>query len=243
MRRENDDPTFRYDERETIDAESDQQSPSVSGREPTASGSESTVSPAATDADDLEGDENESAEERASGARTAGSETTRADRPDRTESHEELPLLEDEEILVDARPSWWSWTNHLAAAVLLAVSGFPFGTQAAIGGIAIAIGIVCYVAARRSRVRYLVTDRRIVVISGFSVRKTNETWMEDIRGLQTRTTALGRRRGFGTITISHAVLPQGFSRVTGLRLPGVPNCEAVADAIRQRQSERKDGNY
>lgn len=218
MSQENDGSAFRYAEREAPGADASRDATSASGR--------ADVDPA----------------ESVGSGRGSGAATGTDSQP-RPGSGDSPPLLEDERVLVDARPTWWAWTTHLVVAALLALSGLAFGGEAVIGGAVLGLTIVVYVAARRSRIRYLVTDRRIVVISGFSARKTNETWMEDVRGLQTRTTAFSRRQGYGTITISHAVLPQGFSRVTGLRLPGVPNHEAVADAIRRRQSERKAGNY
>ncbi|MHC3436778.1 PH domain-containing protein [Natrialbaceae archaeon A-gly3] len=160
----------------------------------------------------------------------------------------DLPLLEDEDVLVDARPTWWNWITHAAVAGLIVLVGlvaaiFGDGSWPAILGIGVGLVIAGYVWYRRNRIRYLVTDRRIVVVTGFSARKTTETWMEDVRGLQTSTTTFSRGRGYGTITVSHGVIPQGFSRTTGIRLSGVPNYEDVAETIRQRQSERKAGEY
>lgn len=173
------------------------------------------------------------------------------DRSDRAESTGALSPLEGEEVLVDAQPTWWNWIGHAVVgglAGLVGVIGLAAGsTAAALLGFVTGLVIGGYIWYRRNRVRYLVTDRRIVVIAGFTARKTTETWMEDIRGLRTSTTAFSRDRGFGTIAVSHAVIPQGFtqgfSRTNALVLSGVPNYDGVANTIRQRQSERKAGDY
>lgn len=160
----------------------------------------------------------------------------------------DLPLLEDEVVLVDARPTWWNWIEHALVAGLIVLVGlvaaiFGDGSWPVVLGIVVGLVIAGYIWYRRNRIRYLVTDRRIVVVTGFSARKTTETWMEDVRGLQTSTTTFSRGRGYGTIAVSHGVIPQGFSRKTGLQLSGVPNYEDVAETIRQRQSDRKAGEY
>lgn len=169
------------------------------------------------------------------------------DRSGRTESTSELSLLEGEEVLVDAQPTWWNWIAHAVVGGLAGLAGLVAlavgSTAAAALGLVTGLAIGGYIWYRRHRVRYLVTDRRIVVIAGFTARTTTETWMEDVRGLQTSTTAFSRGRGFGTITVSHAVIPQGFSRTSALSLAGVPNYDDVANTIRQRQSERKAGDY
>lgn len=157
----------------------------------------------------------------------------------------DLTLLEGERVLVDAQPTWWNWAVHLVGAGLAVLFGLLLGfiVGAEIAILAIPVGLVIggYVWYRRNRTRYLITDRRIVVVTGFSARKTTETWIEDVRGLQTSTTAFSRHLGYGTITVSHRVISQGFGRTKGLQLPGVPAYTDVADAIRQRQSERKAG--
>ena len=169
------------------------------------------------------------------------------DRSDWSESPGAITLLEGEEVLVDAQPTWWNWIAHAAVgglAGLVGLAGIAGGSTAtALLGLVTGLVIGGYVWYRRNRVRYLVTDRRIIVIAGFTARKTTETWMEDIRGLQTSTTAFSRGRGFGTIAVSHAVIPQGFGRTNALSISGVPNYDDVANTIRQRQSERKAGDY
>ncbi|WP_049928609.1 PH domain-containing protein [Halopiger goleimassiliensis] len=155
-----------------------------------------------------------------------------------------LPLLPDETVLVDAKPTWWVWAAHLTIAGLVGVGGLLSAfvdAIVAIPALVFASLVGGYVWYRRNRVRYLVTDRRIVVITGYFGKTTTETWMEDVRGMQTSASRFERRQGYGTITISHGVIPTGFVRTRGLQLAGIPDYENVAAAIRQRQSERKSG--
>ncbi|EMA38207.1 hypothetical protein C446_10170 [Halobiforma nitratireducens JCM 10879] len=154
----------------------------------------------------------------------------------------ELPLLEDEEVIVDTRPTWWAWAVHLAIAGLFALLGVAIATQDLAVGffvLVLAAAVGGYAWYRRNRVRYLVTDRRIVVIAGFSTKTTSETWVEDVRGLRTKTTAFSRNQGYGTISVSHAISSGSFGWGNGLRLRGVPEFESVAAAIRRQQSRRK----
>ncbi|ELY90668.1 hypothetical protein C483_11426 [Natrialba hulunbeirensis JCM 10989] len=159
-----------------------------------------------------------------------------------TSSDDESFLLDDETVLVDTRPTWWGWTGSLTLAgmfvglgLLLSVAELALGILALVPGVLIA-GYVWY---QRTYQRYLVTDRRIIVVAGMTTRTTNETWVEDVSGFQTKTTSFSRSRGYGTITVSHTVTPSGFGMGGDLQLQGVPDYEQVAQTIRRRQSERK----
>ncbi|WP_240756824.1 PH domain-containing protein [Natronorubrum bangense] len=161
--------------------------------------------------------------------------------PAPSEETASIPLLEGEEILIDERPAWSAWSYHLIVAGLVLLGSIAF-EELLVGVIGAGL-IAAYVWYQRSKVTYVVTDRRIVVVTGHSSKSTNETWMEDVRGLQTGASAVERLLGHGHITVSHAVLPTGFGRFKGLRLGGVPNYEEIAAVIRTRQSDRKDGRY
>lgn len=147
-----------------------------------------------------------------------------------------VSLLTGEEVVVDTHPAWSAWGFHLIGAALVLLVGLA--SEPAFG-IVVAAVIVAYVWYRRSKVRYVVTDRRIVVQTGLSAKQTNETWMEDVRGMQTGASVIERLLGHGHITVSHAVLPTGIGRFKGLTLGGIANYEDVARTIRARQSERK----
>ncbi|QSX00781.1 PH domain-containing protein [Haloterrigena alkaliphila] len=150
-----------------------------------------------------------------------------------------VPLLDGEEILIDERPAWSAWSVHLIVAGLVFLGSTV--SDALLFGVLGAGLIVGYVWYQRTKVTYVVTDRRVVIVTGHSSKSTNETWMEDVRGMQTGASALERLLGHGHITISHAVIPTGIGRFTGLTLGGVANYEEIASVIRQRQSERKGG--
>ncbi|ELZ06478.1 hypothetical protein C482_01630 [Natrialba chahannaoensis JCM 10990] len=159
-----------------------------------------------------------------------------------TSSADESFLLDDETVLVDTRPTWWGWTGYLTLAGMFVGLGFLLTfVELAAGLLAFVPGVllVGYVWYQRIYQRYLVTDRRIIVATGMTTRTTNETWVEDVSGLQTKTTSFSRSRGYGTITVSHTVTPSGFGLGGDLQLQGVPNYERVAQMIRRRQSERK----
>lgn len=154
-------------------------------------------------------------------------------------------LFEDEEVLIDARPAWTAWTLHLVIAALVAFGGLiADGSTTRLAGFAIAGALVAYVWYQRRKVRYLVTDKRIVVATGISSLATNEAWMIDVRGMQTGASFVERLLGHGHITVSTSILPRSSllpfgGAFQGLTLGGIGNFEEVADVIRQRQSETK----
>ena len=152
-----------------------------------------------------------------------------------------ISLLEGEEVLIDTRPAWSAWSIHLIVAGIALLGGLAAGET--LIGLLVAGAIGAYVWFQRSKVTYVVTDRRIVIVTGHSSKSTNETWMEDVRGMQTGASALERLLGHGHITVSHAVLSTGFGRFQGMTLGGVPNYEEIASVIRTRQSERKAADY
>ena len=172
---------------------------------------------------------------------TQDSQTVGAERSgstgDRTSSSG-VALLPDEDVLIDEHPAWSAWGLHLAVAVVVLLIGVA---TEPIAGILVSVVIVGYVWYRRRNVRYVITDRRIVVQTGMSAKQTNETWMEDVRGMQTGASAIERLLGHGHITVSHAILPSGFGRFKGLTLGGVAGYEEIAETIRARQAERKAG--
>jgi hypothetical protein len=154
-------------------------------------------------------------------------------------------LLDGEEILIDARPAWTAWFRQLAFAVLVFLFGLASGEPGAIGGtIVVALLIVGYVAYQRMKVRYLVTDRRIVVATGISSNATNEAWMVDIRGMQTGASLLERILGHGHISVSTSIMSQGallsFAGFKGMTLGGISNHQKIAKVVRKRQAEVKN---
>lgn len=171
-----------------------------------------------------------------------------------------LPLMEGEEVLVDARPAWSAYAGQLvfAGVVLifgLLVSGNEFTGNAPLAlALIMALAIVGGVFYQRRKVRYLVTDRRVVVMTGISSSSTNEAWMEDVRGMQTGASLLERFLGHGHVSISTSIIPRGgniplLSTLldtlpigSQMTLGGIPDYERVAQTIRRRQAERKMGS-
>ncbi|AGB16505.1 putative membrane protein [Halovivax ruber XH-70] len=152
-------------------------------------------------------------------------------------------LFDGEDVLIDARPAWTAWMVHLVVAIVAGLGGLladESGMQ--LFGILIAAAIVGYVWFQRKKVRYLVTDRRILVVTGISSRSTNEAWMVDVRGMQTGASFMERLLGHGHITVSTDILSQGSllaSRLNGMTLGGISNYEDVAAVIRKRQAQEK----
>ncbi|WP_135821787.1 PH domain-containing protein [Halostella litorea] len=157
-------------------------------------------------------------------------------------------LIRGEEVLISTRPAWSAWSLHLFVAALAVLASLAVGeTEVIAVGFLAAGGIVGYVWYQRKKVRYLVTDRRLIVVTGISSKQTNETWMEDVRGMQTGASFIERFLGHGHITVSESILPRGsllaLSGFRGLTLGGIPDYEEIANVVRQRQAERKGGNY
>lgn len=154
-------------------------------------------------------------------------------------------LLDGEEVLIDARPAWTAWFRELAIAAIILLLGLFTGRPGAIGGaIVVALLVAGYVAYQRMKVRYLVTDRRLIVATGISSNATNETWMVDIRGMQTGASLLERVLGHGHISVSSSIMSRGsllsFAGLQGLTLGGISNHQEIAEVIRQRQAEVKE---
>lgn len=157
-----------------------------------------------------------------------------------------VPLIEGEELLIEERPAWSAWSRLLTLAGGL----FLFGLLALMAdGVAtamlwfVAVGIVAYVFFSRKRIRYVVTDRRIVKQVGLFGNYTYETWMEDIRGLSTGASFLEGVMGHGHISVSTNLLDHRGSFLNplgvGMTLGGIPEQERIAGTIRRRQMERK----
>lgn len=165
-------------------------------------------------------------------------------------------LLPNEQVIVDERPAWTNWTLQLILAFVVMLAALAAASLAEAGGLAVpglfvALLIVGYVWYRRRRIRYIVTDYRILVVTGITTQATNEAWLEDIKGMQTGASFFERLLGHGHITVSHDILPRksalpGLGLLlpfaqphTGLELGGVNDYQKVANLIRKRQAQRK----
>lgn len=150
-----------------------------------------------------------------------------------------VPLIGDEEVVVDARPAWSAYSLQLIIAAVVLLGGLAAGSEGAVVGGIIAAGIGGYVYYQRQKTRYVVTDRRMMIVRGISSKSTNEAWMQDIRGLQTGASLIERLLGHGHIVVSAQIAPTGLSRFRGMRFGGIGNYEEVAQKVRERQNDVK----
>ncbi|WP_336325940.1 PH domain-containing protein [Halovenus sp. HT40] len=150
-----------------------------------------------------------------------------------------VSLLDGEEVLIDARPAWSAYSLQLIVAGLIIIGGFVAGNEAVIGGLLVGGVIVGYVFYQRRKLRYVVTDRRMMKVIGLSSKTTSEAWMVDIRGLQTGASLIERLLGHGHITVSADILSTGIGRFQGMTFGGISNYEQIAQIIRERQNASK----
>jgi len=166
-------------------------------------------------------------------------------------------LLPNEQVVVDERPAWSNWTLQLVLAGLVLLASLVAGSEEPallVPGLLVALFIVGYVWYRRRRIRYIVTDYRILVVTGVTAQATNEAWLEDVKGMQTGASFFERLLGHGHITVSHDILPRkaGLPALgllvpflqpqTGLELGGVKDYQKIANLIRKRQVVMHDSH-
>lgn len=170
-------------------------------------------------------------------------------------------VLDDESILVETRPSWTVFVWQILTAILLVLAGIiasgQTGSQGVlVGTVVIALLMFAWIWYRRRRVRYVITDRRAMIVTGISAKKTNEIWLMDARSMQTGASLLERLLGHGTVILSEATLTRSslnvlgaipilgtlpiFNAGRGLTFGGIKEPTRVANIIRKRQSALKD---
>lgn len=158
--------------------------------------------------------------------------TARAEEPS-------VPTLEDEEVLIDARPAWSAYMWYFVAAAVVLLAGIVSGGNAVIGGLLVAGVIAGYVYYLRQKVRYVVTDQRMMILRGITSKSTNEAWMVDIVGLSTGASLMERFLGHGHITVSRQIGTGGFGPFGGMTFGGIHNHEDIAQIVRERQQAEK----
>jgi hypothetical protein len=150
-----------------------------------------------------------------------------------------VPLLDGESILIDARPAWSAYAYYFLFAALILIGGLAAGGSQTIAAAVLAAIIVGYVWYKRRGIRYVVTDRRMMVVTGHSSRMTNEAWMVDIKNLKTGASFLERLLGHGHISVDSDITSSGFGRFTGMTFGGIDNHGQIAQIIRERQNNAK----
>lgn len=150
-----------------------------------------------------------------------------------------VPMLGDESVLIDARPAWSAYAYYFVLAAVLLIGGIAAGGSQTIGGVILAAIVVGYVWYKRRGIRYVVTDRRMMVVTGHSSKMTNEAWMVDIKNLKTGASFLERLLGHGHISVDSDITSSGFGRLSGMTFGGIDNHEQIAQIIRERQNNAK----
>lgn len=134
-----------------------------------------------------------------------------------SEEAKAVTLLQDEEIIHDLRPSWSKWGGALAIGVVTTI--FLVGFL-----------ILGWVWLARKNSRYVVTNQRIIEISGILGTSTTEYRIADIRQLQTGAS-------WGEKFMGHGNLQFSTGGATTITFHGIPDHQEVANTIRELQRE------
>lgn len=154
-------------------------------------------------------------------------------------------ILNDEIILIETRPSWTVFVKSLTLAVLILLFGIISSGQGGSGAIIgitalISLMIFIYVWYRRKRIRYVITDRRAMIVVGITSKSTTELWLTKLTSMQTGSSFIERILGHGTIHLSNDTLsgsafnPFASNRMT---LGGIKDPVRVANTIRESKSD------
>lgn len=130
---------------------------------------------------------------------------------------ESIELLDSEKIEHDIRPSWSKWSGLILISAVLCL--FLIGV----------LGLV-YVWLVRKNTRYIVTNQRVVEVSGILGTQTTEYRISDIRQIQTGASWAEQVFGHGNIQISTGTMGT-------ITFDGIPDYQSVANTIRQAQKE------
>lgn len=159
-----------------------------------------------------------------------------------------IPLLDDEEVIINAHPAWSAFMREFLIAALVVLGGIVSGGNSLIGALLIAALIGGYVYWQRQRLRYVVTNRRIMKVTGMGSSSSNEAFLQDVRNLQSGASILERLLGHGHITVSTEIRGSSVPllgiflsliNTTGMTLGGINNHQKIANVIRQKQAESK----
>lgn len=134
-----------------------------------------------------------------------------------SEEAKAVTLLQDEEILHDLRPSWSRWGGLLIVGLFLSLALFG-------------VVILAYVWLARKNSRYVVTNQRIIEVSGILGTTTTEYRIADLRQLQTGAS-------WGEKIMGHGNLQFHTGGATTITFHGIPNYQETANTIRELQRE------
>lgn len=134
-----------------------------------------------------------------------------------SEEAKAVTLLQDEEIIHDLRPSWSKWGGALVIGLVTSI--FIVG-----------LFVLGWVWLARKNSRYVVTNQRIVEISGILGTSTTEYRISDLRQLQTGASWSEKFLSVGNLQFS-------TGGATTITFHGIPNHQEVANTIRELQRE------
>jgi uncharacterized membrane protein YdbT with pleckstrin-like domain len=130
---------------------------------------------------------------------------------------ESIELLEGEQIQHNVQPAWSKWGGLITISLI--------GSLALVG----IIGLVYVYLARRNH-RYIITNQRVVEVSGVLGTSTTEYRINDIRTIQTGATIFEQLLNQGNVQISTGTL-------SDIVFNGIPNYQEVSNSIRKTQKE------
>ena len=151
-----------------------------------------------------------------------------------------------EETLWSGRPSQWNFLGQYTLGFLFSLAllaSFYFSrdtlSQSLSGVMPWAYGItplpllivIGHAALQRRKLRYCITNRRVIIETGLIVKDSNEIRIQDIRSINVAKRGLGGFFGIGTVEFSSAATDDAevvFQSITG--------ADGIRDLVRKLQS-------
>lgn len=126
-------------------------------------------------------------------------------------------MLKDENTIHDIRPSWSRWSGALLVGIVTSL-------------MLVGVVLLAWVWLQRRNTRYIVTNQRLIEVSGILGTNTTEYRIADIRQIQTGATWSEKVMGHGNLQFSTGT-------ATMITFNGIPNHQEVANSIREIQRE------
>ncbi len=147
--------------------------------------------------------------------------------------------LAGDTILWEGRPSnlnyfgtWVLGLLFIAGGGVALVWGNPTVTLAALIAGGIGLVILVMISISRSRLRYTVTDRMVLIEVGLLIKNSDEIRIKDIRSIFVRKQGISGLFGVGNIEFSSAATDKGE-----IVFSGVARANHVRDLVRAHQAE------
>lgn len=144
-----------------------------------------------------------------------------------------------EKVLWEGRPSWWTvWPSLLIGDLILLLAPALWWSgrgEFALWAVAAALPFYLLAVLKRASALYTVTDQRVRASLGLFARRVDEVEAADVRNVILTQTFFERMVGTGTVGLSTSA-GDGVEVV----LVGVPEAEAVKEAVRQARRAPPD---